>query len=283
MGSRAYVRLPDDCSYAVYNGSRYWYSGGVYYQPYYYGGTVYYSEVPPPVVTEVVPLPSGCDTALAELKRMSAFLGTVKAGQVTIRDESDEILSTGQKVKVESKRILAVRVPDRMAVDYSADGVTRRTVYDGRTITVIDNEKNLYAQQAMPATLEQTAEVMATKYGMALPAAELLRPGLMTKLEPQIRSAQILGPQSVDGTSCQMVTFSMDWADVQIWIQTGEQALPRRVIISYKKIPSTPKYVMNFSDWKLAAPPESVFDLKLPANATRIEMTPIGQSGQGGL
>ena len=73
------------------------------------------------------------------------------------------------------------------------------------------------------------------------------------------------------------MTFSLDWADVQIWIQDGEKALPRRAVISYKKIPSTPKYVMNFTDWNLSDPPDSAFEMKLPSGATKIAMTPIGE------
>jgi hypothetical protein len=213
--------------------------------------------------------------ALAQLQRMADFLATVRAGRVTIRDTSDEILDSGQKVQVESTRAVAVRAPTRLAVDFTADGATRRTVYDGKTITIYEKAQNLYSQQDMPPTLSETLDVLASKYGMAVPAVELLRPGLMDKLKPQLRSASYLGMQAVDGAACHAVSLSLDWADVQIWIQDGQKALPRRAVISYKKIPSVPKYVMSFSDWDLATPPDSAFEMKLPADASKVEMASL--------
>jgi hypothetical protein len=265
--------LPDDASTNEFDGNTY----------YYYNSTYYIQK---DGKYEAVDFPTGAPSqapsldpkAMEQLQRMAAFLSTVKAGRFVVRDTSDEILDSGQKVQVESTRSVAVRAPDRMAVDFTADGVTRRMVYDGKTVTVFEKDQDLYAQQAMPPTLPAALDELASKYGIALPAAELLRPGLMDRLEPQMRSAEYIGPETVDGDNCQLVTFSLDWADVQIWIQDGDKALPRRAVIAYKKIPSTPKYVMSFNDWDLSTPPDSAFELELPSDATRIEMTPLAEN-----
>lgn len=291
--------------------------GAIWYRPYYYGGTVYYSEVPPPTgyvmeelpakpipmvldgITyyfldgtyyllkdgkyEVVDPPNEEETdeieeeALAQLQRMADFLGTVKAGRVTVRDASDEILDSGQKVQVETRRTIAVRSPDRMAIDYAATGVTRRVVYDGKTITIYEKEQNLYTQQDMPPTTSEALDLLASQYGMAVPAVELLRPSLMDKLEPQLRAAVYLGTETVEGVRCHALSLGLDWADVMLWIQEGDQPLLRRVVISYREILGTPKYTMDFQDWDFTNPPDSAFLIEVPDNAERIEMTPLAE------
>ena len=268
--------LPDTSGVTVVsNGTTYYYDNGVYYTQ--QNGQYVVADNPDDTTSQTVaPDP----TAIAQLQRMADFLATVQAGRFTIRENSDEILDSGQKVQVESWQSVAFRSPDRMAIDFISDGVIRRTVYDGQTITVFENGQNVYAQQTMPPTLSETLDVLASKYGMAVPAAELLRPGLMGKLRPQIRSAQYLGAQTIGSDNCQLVTFSLDWADVQIWILDGQKALPRQMVISYKKIPSTPKYVMSFTDWNLSSPQDSAFKMNLPSGAVKIETAELGQKAQ---
>jgi hypothetical protein len=210
-----------------------------------------------------------------QLQRMSDFLATVKACSVTIHEASEEILDSGQKVQVESVRTVAVRAPDRMAVDYVADSLTRRSVYDGKTITAYEKGPNQYSQQAMPPTLAETIDTLESKYGMATPVAELLRPGLLDRLKPQLQSADYVGLETINGAKCHHVSFRMDWADCQFWIQDGDQPLPRKLVITYKKVPSTPKYVMTFLGWDLTSPPNSAFAMALPADAKKIEMAPL--------
>jgi hypothetical protein len=162
-----------------------------------------------------------------------------------------------------------------MAVDFVADGETRRSVYDGKTTTVFEKEANQYSQQPMPPTLDATIDTLETKYGMAAPAAEMLRPGLLDRLKPQLQSADYIGMETIDGVPCHHVAISMDWADCQFWIQDGAQPLPRKLVITYKQVPSTPKYAMDFSTWNLASPPDSAFAMVLPADAKKIDMAPL--------
>jgi hypothetical protein len=248
---------------------------------YYYKGTFYiqkdgkYVVVEKPGSDDQAAAASVDPQALECLRRMADFLGTIQAGRLTIRDTSDEVLESGQKIQLESTRKVAFRVPDRLAVDFENGNVTRRVVYDGKTITLFEKEQNLYAQEPMPATLSETMDTLASKYGMAMPAAELLRRGLMEKLTPELRSGEYLGTETVDGTKCHCLAFSKEWIDLQIWVQEGDKPFPQKAVIVYKKIPGTPKYSMTLSDWDLTNPPDSAFEMKLPDDARKIEMAPL--------
>ena len=258
---------------AAINGQNYYYYHDGYYAAQPSGQYVAVADptAAPPAVAAVAVNPQAMD----QLQRMSDFLATVKACSITIHATSDEILDSGQKIQVESTRTVAVRAPDRMAVDFVADGETRRSVYDGKTMTVFEKEGNDFSQQAMPPTLDATIDTLETKYGMAAPAAEMLRPGLLDRLKPKLQSADYIGMETIDGVPCHHVAISMDWADCQFWIQDGAQPLPRKLVITYKQVPSTPKYAMDFSAWNLTSPPDSAFAMAIPADAKKIDMAPL--------
>jgi hypothetical protein len=268
--------LPDDASQVVLGNTTYY-----YYQNAYYVQKDGKYEVAAGLGGDVGATGQTVDPkALDQIHRMADFLSTIKAGQFTIQDVSDHILDSGQRTQLESTRRVAFRMPDRFAVDYAGQGQTRRSVYDGKAITMFEREQNLYAQEPMPPTLPETMDTLATKYGMAVPAAELLRPGLFDRLKAQVRSGEYLGVEEIGGVNCHHVAFSQDWADVQMWVQDGDQPLLRKSAIAYKKIPGTPKYVMNLSGWNLTDPPDSAFALTVPADAKKIDMAPMEKPEQ---
>jgi hypothetical protein len=296
-GGRAYARLPDGAGSIYWGGIPYWNYGPYWYTPYYDDGTVYYQESAPPegyeaetmpadtmpattqAATATAPRPRPVNVisakAMEQLQAMADYLSTVKAGRVTIRNQSDEILESGQKVQMESTRVLTIRAPDRMAVDYTSDSVKRRIVYDGKTVTMLEMPRNVYMSQEMPATLSETLDVLDSKYGMSIPAAELLRAGFMARLKPQLRAAGYLSGGQPDGSTRVVVSLRTDWADAEIWFPAGDKPLPLKIIINYTQIPSTPRYAATYEKWDLTNPPDSAFELKLPPDAKREEMVPV--------
>jgi hypothetical protein len=267
--------LPDDAASVTLGGNNYYYYQNTYYaqQP-----DGQYAVVAPPGAQTDAAAPAAAAAidpkALDQVHRMADLLGSLKAGRFTIQDASDQILDSGEKIQVESTRKIAFRQPDRFAVDYAGQDMTRRTVYDGKTITMLETQQNLYAQEPMPPTLAQTMDTLANKYGMAVPAAELLQPGLFDKLNTQIQSAEYVAMESIAGQNCHHVALGLDWADIQLWVQDGDQPLPRKAVIIYKKIPGNPKYEMDISAWDLADPPDSVFAITIPPDAQKIDMAP---------
>jgi hypothetical protein len=67
-----------------------------------------------------------------------------------------------------------------------------------------------------------------------------------------------------------LLSFSKD-ADWQVWITHGKKPLPRKILITYKKLPSQPEWEAVLSDWRLDRQvPASFFDPKLPKGAVKI-------------
>jgi hypothetical protein len=58
---------------------------------------------------------------------------------------------------------------------------------------------------------------------------------------------------------------------MQLWVARGNQPLPRRLVLTYKKAEGQPQFWAQFSDWNLAPDvPDSLFVLTPPEGAAKI-------------
>ena len=61
----------------------------------------------------------------------------------------------------------------------------------------------------------------------------------------------------------------MDW---QLWIEHGKKPVPRKIVITYKKLPTQPQWAATFSDWRFdRALPASFFQPRIPKGAIRTD------------
>jgi len=59
--------------------------------------------------------------------------------------------------------------------------------------------------------------------------------------------------------------------DYQIWIADGDQPLPQRVVLTYRKEKGQPQFRAQFSEWNTAAEtPASLFEFVPPAGMRKI-------------
>ncbi|MGZ3422372.1 MAG: DUF2092 domain-containing protein [Polyangiales bacterium] len=61
----------------------------------------------------------------------------------------------------------------------------------------------------------------------------------------------------------------MDW---ELWVEEGSRPLPRKYVITSKKIEGSPKYSVTLSHWKLVADlPDETFTFTPPKDARKID------------
>jgi len=209
------------------------------------------------------------------LRRMSDFLADQKQFRVESEHHYDEVLSTGQKVRLSSRRAVSIRRPDAVAAEVIGDGHDKRFTYDGRTLTVFDRDRNMYASAPMPDTIDGMLDTMAERYGAVIPAADLLYSDPYKAIGANVKGGRYIGLHEVGGYPCHHLAFTGDVVDWQIWIQDGARPLPRLVLLTYKTLTGQPRYAMAVSEWVLDTPlPESLFRTTPPSGAERIEMVP---------
>jgi hypothetical protein len=211
----------------------------------------------------------------AVLKRMGEYLGSAKRFTVTAYNMIDQTMDNGQKVQVARNQKIAVRRPDGITATVAGDFDDVQFWYDGKNVTLLNVRANTYGVTEAPATLDATFDMLAEKYGLAIPLADLLFADPYKTLIANVHSATHLGTGYVLDVKCDHLAFRQEGVDWQIWVEQGDKPVPRKVVITYKESAGYPQYIALLSDWNLAAEvPDAQFTPKLPADAKKVPFGP---------
>jgi hypothetical protein len=145
--------------------------------------------------------------------------------------------------------------------------------YDGKTATVFNHKNNAYGTAEAKDTIDATFDLLAEKFGMVLPLADLLFADAYKTLTADVRTGQYLGTGYVFDTKCHHLAFRQEAVDWQIWIEDNSQSpLPRKVVITYKETPAQLQYTAFLNDWKSEVElPDAKFSFSPPAGAKKVE------------
>ena len=108
------------------------------------------------------------------LKAMSDYLAAQKAMSFDY-DSNLEIVSTQQqKIGLASSGTVTLNRPDKLRATRTGGFANIEMVFDGKTLTLLGKNANLYAQIEAPGTIDQLVDVLRDKYHRPIPAADLL-------------------------------------------------------------------------------------------------------------
>ena len=108
-----------------------------------------------------------------------------------------------------------------------------------------------------------------------MPLSDLFRWGTPGWSAEGITAARDLGPSDVLGTTCQHYAFRQDDIDWQIWIQKGDNALPRKLVITTKTDEARPQTSAVYT-WNLAPSfNDATFTFDPPAGAGKVVLAEI--------
>ena len=185
------------------------------------------------------------------LDRMGAYLRTLNAFEVDARTSLDVVTEAGQRIQLDGTAAYKVRRPDAFRITVESDWKKRTFYYDGKQFTVVAPELGYYARAAAPATIAQTLDVVSERFGITLPLEDLFRwNDPSQKQSTTLDSAMDIGPVTIDGTPTELYAFRQGMVDWQVWIQTGDQPLPRKLVIIDRSDPAQPAYVARLT-WRL--------------------------------
>ena len=92
----------------------------------------------------------------------------------------------------------------------------------------------------------------------------------------RVSRGRYIGIHDVDGTPCHHLAFVGETLDWQLWVQTGETPVPRKVVVTYKQEPGSPQFMANMMDWDLDAKlSDSDFQAKVPEDAVATKFLAI--------
>src|SRR5262252_3095042 len=210
-------------------------------------------------------------TAKSLLKAMSDYLAAQKAMSFDY-DSSLEIVSTQQqKIALASSGTLTLNRPDKLHATRTGGFANVEMVFDGKTLTLLGKNANLYAQIDAPGTIDQLVDVLRDKYHRPVPAADLLMSDPYKELMPLVNDAKDLGSGVIRGVECDHLAFRTDEVDWQIWIAQGARPYPCRYVVTSKKVKGEPQYTLDTWAWKASTEVSSDgFKLEIPPSAKKL-------------
>jgi len=209
--------------------------------------------------------------AKSRFKAMSDYLGAQKAMSFDY-DVNLELVSTQQqKIALVSSGTMTLNRPDKVHLTRTGGFANVEMVFDGKTLTLLGKNTNLYTQLDAPGTIDQLVDVLRDKYHRPVPAADLLMSDPYKELMPEVNDAKDLGAGVIHGVECDHLAFRTKEVDWQIWIAQGARPYPCRYVITSKKVTGWPQYTLDIWAWKTGAEVVSdSFKLEIPASAKKL-------------
>jgi|RhiMethySRZTD1v2_1073278.scaffolds.fasta_scaffold54430_4 hypothetical protein len=206
------------------------------------------------------------------LRRMSDYLAGRQ--QFTVKAESmlEAVLTSGQRLQYDSPATLSVSRPNKLHAHRKGDLANQEFFYDGKSLTLYSPRANVYATTAAPATLDETLDFAREKLDVIAPAGELLYTNAAEKMLKESTSGFVVGPSVVGGVKTTHLAFRAGEVDWQIWIEDGDKPLPRKFIISSKKVTGEPEFTVIMRNWDVAPKfTDQEFNFKAPKGAKKVE------------
>ena len=209
--------------------------------------------------------------AVERLNEMGAYLRSLKTFTVNAEVTVEEVLDSGQKVENANTVEIAARRPDMLRVYTTSAERSRKIYYDGKTVTIFGEKLGYYGSFPAPATLGETVEVAAKKYGLEVPLADLFLMGTDRFDTKSITEAIYVGPQLIGGVLCDQLAFRQPGVDWQVCIERGKAPLPRKLVVTGTDGDPAQPVRRSILTWKAGSAPEAAaFTFVPPKGATRI-------------
>ena len=210
------------------------------------------------------------------LRAMSDYLAAQKAISFEYDTNLEIVTKQQQKLGLASSGTVTLNRPDKIRATRSGGFANVEMVFDGKTLTFLGKNANVYAQAEVPGTIDHLIDELRDKYHRPAPAADLLSSDVYGELMPLVVDVKDLGSGVIRGVECDHLAFRTKEVDWQIWIAQGDRPYPCRYVITTRKVTGSPQYTVDVRDWKTGAEVASDdFSFTAPADAKKLKLSDL--------
>jgi hypothetical protein len=221
------------------------------------------------------PVYARADDARELLKSMSDFMAKQETLSFDYNSSVEVVSPEFQKLQFASSGSVSLERPERINVTRIGGFADLQTVYDGNTLTVYAKNANQYAQLPAKGTLDDLGALLESA-GAEPPGADILGSDVFGTLMEDVTDAKHISSAYVDGVECEYLAFRNRDVDWQIWIQSGDEPLPLRYVVTSKHEPQAPQYTLETRNWKRGSTAASTdFAFVPPAGAKAVDLSEI--------
>jgi hypothetical protein len=207
------------------------------------------------------------------LKAMSDYMASQKAISFDFDAILEVVTTDDQKLALASSGSLILNRPGKIRATRAGGHADIEMLFDGKTLTLVGNNANLYTQIEVPGTVDNLVDVLRDEYNRPLPAADLLMSNVYGELMANVTDVKDLGSGVIGGVECDYLAFRNKVVDWQIWIAQGANPYPCRYVVTSKDMPHSPQYSVQLRDWKTgSAVASDDFGFKNSTKAKKVDV-----------
>jgi hypothetical protein len=215
--------------------------------------------------------------AKQQMKAMSDYM----AQQVSLSfgyDANLEIVTPDhQKLMLANSGTVSLNRPNKIRAARDGGFSNVEMIFDGKTLTVLHKNAQVYAQADVPGTLDHLVDELRDKFHKPVPGADLLLSNVYDQLMPNVTDTKDLGSGVIGGTECDHFAFRTQEVDWQIWIAQGDKPYPCRYVITSKGLDEGPQYSLQVRNWKTGSEVAAdAFAFTNTTNAKKIDVVDLG-------
>jgi hypothetical protein len=215
------------------------------------------------------------------LKAMSDYMAAQKVMSLSYDTNFEIVTEDQQKLMLASSGTLTQNRPDKIRATRHGGFADVEMVFDGKTLTLLGKDANLYGQVDVPGTTDHLIDELREKYHRPVPGADLLMSNVYDQLMSEVIDVKDLGSGVVGGVECDHFAFRKKEVDFQIWIAQGAQPYPCRYVITSKLVAGAPQYSVQVRDWKTGNEVASDdFSFKNTTNAKKVDLKNVGDTDE---
>ena len=210
--------------------------------------------------------------AATVLKAMANYLAELPGFSCTSANSFEAVQADGQRIEFGETRRIALARPDRLRIDeVSSDGSSDLALFDGKQITMVSADDNVYAQAPQPPSIEDALVYFVRDLRMRMPLALLLSTHVRSELPILAKDVDYVERTQIRGQAAHHIAGRGESVDFQLWIADGAKPLPLRIVMIYKLAPGQPRFAAELSDWSVSPKfQDGTFQLSLPKDARKI-------------
>ena len=207
------------------------------------------------------------------LKAMSDYMGAQKSLSCEFDATLEVVTKDEQKLALASSGSVSLNRPGKIRVTRSGGFADVEMSFDGKTLTLLGKNLNIYAQTAVPGTIDNLVDELRVKHNRPLPAADLLLSNVYAALMLDVVDVKDLGSGVIGGVECDYLAFRAGEVDWQIWIAQGDHPYPCRYVITSTFIAGGPQYSIQTRNWKTGKQVAATdFSFRNTTNASKVEL-----------
>lgn len=207
------------------------------------------------------------------LKKMTDFLEKQQKLRFNSDSVTEIVLKDGEKLAFAAESQVSMERPNRLRSDRKGEAAQHLSLfYDGKTLSLYGEGSGLYASAPAPSSIDGMIDFAREKLDLEAPASDLLRSNAFQTLLEDVVSGRVIGQTQINGHSVLHLAFRGNETDWQIWIDQGDRPVPRRYVITSKKIAQYPQFEVTTRDWDFSPRfNKGFFEFTPPEGSQRIQ------------